>query len=272
MFDGRIIFWSPETRDQIRSIHFSAVGVPAMKFSGDGRLLMAISGDGTIQLRETATGSVRWRAKSSQHLMRYADFSADARLIVTAGQDAVAIWDATALPGGLAPINADEFSKYWRLLAGDDGEAAHKAIWRLTSSPRIAIPGLAKELHAIKPIDREALKALITDLESSSFAARNNARNELLKLGRQAVMGLRRYLKSTPTAEGTRSANEIIRELEQNGPRGALLQGVRGTEVLERIGTAEAQRVLESLAKGDLNCDITNSAAEALTRLRKQGK
>jgi hypothetical protein len=43
----------------------------------------------------------------------------------------------------------------------------------------------------------------------------------------------------------------------------------RGVEVLERIGTREAQRVLEPMAKGMPESRLTGEAKAALARLEK---
>ena len=52
------------------------------------------------------------------------------------------------------------------------------------------------------------------------------------------------------------------------------LQLLRALEVLEMIGTAEARKVLERLARGAEECDLTREAKAALERLgqRPPGK
>lgn len=49
----------------------------------------------------------------------------------------------------------------------------------------------------------------------------------------------------------------------------ALLE-LRGVEVLERVGTAEARRFLKELAGGDPLARLTREASWALSRLEKK--
>jgi hypothetical protein len=47
------------------------------------------------------------------------------------------------------------------------------------------------------------------------------------------------------------------------------LRGLRAVEVLERIGSANAQQVLETLAQGSAEDQVTQEAKAALKRLAK---
>ena len=48
------------------------------------------------------------------------------------------------------------------------------------------------------------------------------------------------------------------------------MQALRAVEVLEMIGTAEARKVLEGLARGAAECDLTREAKAALERLARR--
>src|SRR5262249_37930650 len=62
---------------------------------------------------------------------------------------------------------------------------------------------------------------------------------------------------------------DILAELQEPFPRGEELACVRALEVLERIGTPTAERLLKELAEGDPEALQTKHARAACERLRK---
>ena len=97
---------------------------------------------------------------------------------------------------------------------------------------------------------------------------RDEASNELRKIGDRAIYALDKALAGNPSLE-TRRRLEALRS--QTDPTSMILKGnrlraYRAVEVLERIGTPEARRLLTSYANGAPGALLTTSAEAALKR------
>jgi hypothetical protein len=114
------------------------------------------------------------------------------------------------------------------------------------------------------PPDAERLRRLIAGLADDDFAVREAAQRELEKLGDVALPALRKEVEKTSSAEVRRRAGEVLK-----APRrlsGEQLRALRGVEVLEQLGTAEARQHLAALAKGAPGSRLTDTARAALER------
>ncbi|HYT95439.1 MAG TPA: hypothetical protein VEL76_42360, partial [Gemmataceae bacterium] len=88
----------------------------------------------------------------------------------------------------------------------------------------------------------------------------------LEKLGPLAAPALAQLLLQAPSAEASRRADRLLKK-SRNFP--ALLRAQRGVEVLERLGTADARRLLEHLANGPAEAWLTQEARAATARRAK---
>src|SRR5262249_25436684 len=98
----------------------------------------------------------------------------------------------------------------------------------------------------------KGLAVLIADLNSNQFSARENAEKELEKMGGVASGALRQALQARPSAEVRRRLEQLIdkQDREAVSPSPDQIRALRAIEVLELVGTPEAQQLLKSLAKG----------------------
>jgi WD40 repeat protein len=72
--------------------HFDSV--EGVNYSPDGRRLVSVGQDNTARVWDAATGeSITPPLKHASHV-RWAGFSADSRMILTAGKDMARVWDA----------------------------------------------------------------------------------------------------------------------------------------------------------------------------------
>ena len=62
----------------------------------------------------------------------------------------------------------------------------------------------------------------------------------------------------------------IVERLESKSPTAERLQAIRTIEILEQIGTPEAQHVLRSLAQGAPEARLTREAKASLNRLARR--
>src|SRR5262249_26248571 len=120
-----------------------------------------------------------------------------------------------------------------------------------------------------KPIpepDAERVRKWIEQLSDPKFAVRDAANRELEALGPLAYPALRKALEGNPSAELRRRANDLLAKPKPPISPGALA-GVRAIELLERFGTPGARRLLEQLANGTPEHDLTSAAKAALARM-----
>src|SRR5207248_8828409 len=94
-----------------------------------------------------------------------------------------------------------------------------------------------------------AIAKLIADLDSPKFATREKATQALADLGAITRPFLEEALAKKPSLEARRRMQELMAKLPGKDVE-PWLRDVRAIEALERIGTAEARKVLERVAAG----------------------
>ena len=101
---------------------------------------------------------------------------------------------------------------------------------------------------------------------------REAAQRELAELGESALPALRKCLTAKPSAELKRRAEELIRAWESPEAPPARLFQLRAVTLLEQIGDASAKELLQTLAAGAKDAEVTRDAAGALGRLKRQSR
>src|SRR5262249_46404862 len=86
-----------------------------------------------------------------------------------------------------------------RCRAGVDAAEAYRAIGKLSASPEQSVPFLAARLKAQPTPDPRRIARLIADLDSDQFKVRQQATEELERLGPRAASALRKALQGQPT-------------------------------------------------------------------------
>jgi RNA polymerase sigma factor (sigma-70 family) len=170
---------------------------------------------------------------------------------------------AKDVPRPAAKLSDAELEAYWADLSADTARA-HRAIGALVDSPRLAAPMLRSRLAPVPVADAPTLRRIIADLDSATFAVREAATKQLKALGEQAEPGMRAALKEELPLETRRRLKQLLDDAA--GPE--TLRSLRAIAVLERMASADALGVLETLAKGLAGVRTTEDAAAFLTRLR----
>src|SRR5262249_10116191 len=120
-------------------------------------------------------------------------------------------------------------------------------------------------------LDPKRLAQLIADLDGDTFAARQQATEELEKLGERAETILRKTLENKPTLETRLRVEKLLEKLGEGSPPSPEdVRAMRGIEVLELIGTAEAQQFLKLLTEGAAEARPTQEAKAALEKLHQR--
>ena len=81
---------------------------------------------------------------------------------------------------------------------------------------------------------------------------------------------LRAALRKPPTLEARMRLERLLEKLEGVELTAEELQAVRAVEVLERIGTAEARKVLDTLTRQEISGVLSREAKGALDRLGRK--
>ncbi|HKB39307.1 MAG TPA: hypothetical protein VKD72_22910, partial [Gemmataceae bacterium] len=238
----------------------------------------AVTKDTTISLFDPLTGKEFSRLQTNQEGIGRLAFSPDGKRLASAGDTTVLIWDVADLaPTRAKPRLADEdLARLWAGLLSDKAETAFRAVRQLVQAPDQSVAYLGKQLQPVTPIPAGKIKALVAQLDSPRFAQREQATRELLQLPDLAEPALAEAMKNPPSLEARRrieALSAMLQEMRAKGPwtlSGAPLREVRAVEALERIGTPEAIRLLERLAKGAPHAVLTREAHAAAQRLKQR--
>jgi RNA polymerase sigma factor (sigma-70 family) len=245
-------------------------GYECVTFSPDGRTLAAARQDRTIQEWDVATGAEMLTRGGYEAAVDCLAFRPDGKALASGHRDStILLWDLTAGLRRPRPGNAPtprQLEQAWADLASTDGHKAHAAIWKLVAAPAHAVPLLGARLRPAAAPPADEIRKLLADLDSAQYERREAASRRLADHGEAAEATLEEALKADPSAEKRRrieqllAAPRVVRIPEQ-------LRALRSVEALERIGNAEARRVLEGIAKGAPEARLTREARASLERL-----
>jgi WD40 repeat protein len=261
--------WDTATGKQVGTLPFA---VEALAFSADGRLLAGADRGRVIRLWEVATRKECGRFEGHREAVYTLAFSSDGRGLLSGSADTTAlVWDMTGLrTGGRPPaaLTAGEVEALWAALAGDDAEAAWRAVWKLAAAPGASVPLLKQHLHPVPRPGERRLAELIDDLSNGAFAVRQKAARELESLQEVAAPALRTALDRKLTEEARRRIEQLLANLDGSAVSPETLRTFRALTALEHARTPEARRLLEALAGGAPAARLTREARQALDRLR----
>ncbi|HEX3150839.1 MAG TPA: WD40 repeat domain-containing protein [Gemmataceae bacterium] len=239
-------------------------------FSPDGRTVATAESKG-MRLWETATGKESHRLTKGEQGWYYAmQFAPDGRTLASVNSDTtVLIWSVPQSPqpppaAALAPA---ELTALWEKLTSEDAAQAYAAIVQLVRAPQSTVPFLKDKATPVTAPSPERLKQLIADLDNNRFAVREKASGELVQLGELAESALRGVLEGKPSPETRERVNAVL--VQRQAWTSDRLRRWRVIQVLEGIGTREAQFVLKTLAEGAPASRLTQEAQAALDRLKK---
>jgi len=163
----------------------------------------------------------------------------------------------------------EDIEAQWAALASVDGTRAYRAIWTLAMASTPTVRFLRSRLQPVPSVKPEDIARMVSDLGSDRFAERRKAEQELARIAESARPALLQTLAAKPSLEVRRRAEGLLERLD---PLQSLdcLRTLRALEVLENIGSAEAEQLLERLAAGAPQARLTQEAKGTLVRLAKQ--
>jgi WD40 repeat protein len=241
--------------------------------SPDGQILATAGADGVIRL--WMAGAEKPISSLTGHIDEVDSlaFSPDGRMLASGGDGNVAyVWDVADILRGKFPgsveLGQKEFEVFWGDLASEDAAKAYKARNTLIAGAAQSVPWLQEKAKAFPPTDLSHLAESVKNLDSDAFETRMKAVDDLVHLGVWAGPTVRKAVDPESASESARGlAKGILDKLTSPPPE--YLREVRTLEVLEHIGTPEAQKALEKIAEG--KGPRQDEARACVERLRKRG-
>jgi WD40 repeat protein len=197
----------------------------------------------------------------------------DGHTFLTGGSDGtVLLWDARALPKTKpAPrqLSASDLAALWEALGCSDARKAYQAIVALSAGGKASVAFLQEHLKPAMFPALNQLEQLVLDLDDHRYAVRARAMTALSQQGELGAIMLRKALKEGISLEKRRRIEMLLAKLEQFTPPLAELRQLRALAALERMGDAQARKLIEALAAGVPEARLTQQATAALVRLKK---
>ena len=199
--------------------------------------------------------------------------SDDGRYAATGSMDtSVLLWDLLGEAPASGPFAADEPDQLWKALDSAKAREALPAIRRLSVVGGDAVTLLRKHVHAVPvpAVDPKLIERFVDELASPVYDLREKATRELGKLAKTAEPALLKAVQETESVEQRRRAQSLLEKISTLDSDGEQVRPLRGVEVLERIGSAEARAFLRELAAGRAGAPLTRHAVGALERLEQR--
>jgi hypothetical protein len=270
--DHMIRLWEVASRKERRVFGGHPAPVRSLAYTADGRFLAAGHADGVVRLWDAVTGKLLHELPGHRGNVTGLLFAREGRRLFTGSQDAtVLLWEV----GGLL--------REGRVPAVKLSDAELTALWDRLGSLEMAGVGLAMQTLAraedqaaafagerVEPVSADEVRRWLADLDSDKFEVRERATKELTRLGKFAEPSLRRTLGARPSLEVRRRVEGLLDKLSGPNLAPEYLRAVRAVEVLEMIGTPRARKVLERLAAGAAEAELTRQAKAALARMNER--
>lgn len=286
--DPSLKVWDMASGKQRMAFKHAAGHIRCLAFSKDGRFIMSGHSAGDVWVWDTATGKQVCALKSHcvgihDSIVRSIAVSDDGKLLATCGDDeTVKVYRFPRLtrdvtekapvqnPPPVNRLSVRELEARWADLAGADAGKAYQVIHSLAAAPAESIALFQQQLRPVPVTDEVRLGQLIADLDSSAFATRQEATEELTRLGEQVEALLEKALAGKPSLEVRSRLEKLLARLREPLTPGDKLRTLRALEVLEAIGTTGAIDLLRSLAAGDPDALVSRQAKDALQRLARR--
>jgi RNA polymerase sigma factor (sigma-70 family) len=263
--DSTVRLWEVATGKEIRTLKGHRGTVRSVAFAPNGRTVAAAHNN-QVLLWDLLSGDQLPPLVGHQGWVLGLAFSPDSKTLASVSADTTGlVWDLTygaAHPG--TKQGPDALKALWADLASQDTVRARRSVWTLTSTPDQFVPLLRNCLQLVPPLDSKKLTRLIADLDASDFKVRQNAYQELEKVGLHAESALRKGLQGSPSLEMRKRLEQLLETVTHSGES---LRVLRAMEVLEQIGTPQARQVLKTLTADAPGPRLRQEAQATLDRL-----
>lgn len=253
-------------------------GVYSVAFSPDGQILAAAGFGGPIRLLESGTGKeicqLGFPHRKDWQWGKCIAFSPDGKKVAAATLSGLFQWDVTAsilrenqVPK--RPLAPHELDTLWDNLQISDSRVAFRSMLILEKFPTETLSHLTKAFVHLPVTEWMDIKAWIGDLDSTQFAVREAATQNLAKEGARIANALRDRLMQKTSLETRMRIEGILRLLPTGLPDRSSLRLLRTIGLLERIKTREAIQLLERFGQSHPDNWLAQEALEAARRVSR---
>jgi WD40 repeat protein len=273
----QLILWEVATgQEQLWLDLPGDVSPTELAFAPVGTLAACGSRDGSVLFVDPLQGKVIRRCPGHTGMVQGMYFSADGSTAASASSDSTAlVWD---LPGlGLPPALAlrqhapADLEAFWQDLGSGDAGKGYPALRALAASPGQTVSLLGQRLRPVR-LDEKQVRRWLAELDDDTFAVREKASEQLAALGRAAAPWIADALRAGPGPEAKRRLIDLQDRLHGPPVSPDDLRPLRAVEVLERIGSAEARKLVQALATGAPAALVTREAQATLGRWGRGGE
>jgi WD40 repeat protein len=245
-----------------------------LAYALDGSLIVSRGPNNLVRVWEVDTVTEVGAFKGHVGGIATLGITADGKRAFSGSTDTtILVWDLARLrrePRTLVELQPMELDALWTDLAGNNAVKARDGIIAFAWAPKKAVPFLRDRVKPAPPADVKKIDQWIADLDSASFPKRSKAIEELEKLGELAIPALKKTLASTVALETRRRIEPLLEKLTTGNLSVEQVRTVRAIEALEKMGTAEARELLETLSQGAAGALTTRHAQAAIDRMGKQ--
>lgn len=260
------IIWDRLTGGQVARLPDRIPDWGLAALSADGRYL-AYAAENAVDVidlsRSDPAPGQRHRRPTGD--VRALAFSLDGRRLATASTDGtVLIWEMPPTRPRL--WEAAVADQLWARLGARDPREAWDTLWHLLDHPDRAVGLLKARLEPARAA--KDTPELIAKLDHPKYAVREEAARRLAGRGETVEMDLLAAYRTATSAEQRERLENLLNKLDPaQPPAPEVLRGLRAVWLLERIATADAKRLLRTMAGGASGSRVTAEAKAALERL-----
>jgi len=244
----------------------------SVAISNDGKRLAIGGHDGRIAVWNVTTGDPVVTFDRHDGFVTGMTWNRDGTQLASSATDGtVLVWDVPLKVSGATEVVVAGYDEAFRLLGSSDPANAQRGMELLYRNPVETTKQCAERIVVPAAAAAGRMAKLIVDLDDEDFPVRAAAVKELHLIGAESLVHLRKVVDKSPSAEVRNLAKEVITRIEMSPPTPEDLRALRAIEVLENLGTSEAQAVLKKWASGPEGHRLATEANAALTRLKTRG-
>jgi WD40 repeat protein len=242
-------------------------------FSPDGKLLAAADTNLDIYVWESATWRKIRTFQGHQKAVTSIAFSPDGKSLLSGSEDTtMLLWNVHVAEPAVSKLTPKQLDGYWDALADADAEIAAEAAKVLLSVPQETVKLFRDRLTAGEVLDATELPELITDLASDDAKTHLRAAVRLKAYGVNASRALFQALAEMEDVDVRKRIEGVLESIGEFPIPPDDLRRTRAIQLLEQIGSPDAEMILERLAESGPATASSIDAKAALARLRQRSR